>query len=92
MNRENIEKKMEQEQYIIALEETVKDLKMALNTITLLDDIKEAHDIAQEMLNDFYNPDEFTKKTILQKEEDLLRHDGIIDDERKLIRKKKQNE
>lgn len=85
MENIKIQKESEQEQYIIALKGTVVDLKSALYTITMIDDIDEVHKIAHEMLNDFYNADKFTKKTILQKEQDLLKCNEIMDHEGKLI-------
>lgn len=69
--RELIEKQLESEQYIEALEGTVEDLKMGLYTISLMDDIGEIKVLAQNLLHDFYLGDKFVKKTTLDKEKEL---------------------
>lgn len=70
--RELIEKQLELEQYIEALKGTVKDLKAGLYTISLMDDIKEVNELAQELLSDFYLENEFVKKTTLDKEKEMF--------------------
>lgn len=69
--RELLEKQIELETYIEALKGTVDDLKMGLYTITLMDNIKEANKLAQNLLSDFYSEDNFIKKTTLDKEKEL---------------------
>lgn len=72
--RELEEKIVDQESYIEAVNATVEDLKMALYTITQLDDIEKIHDLAQEMLDDFYDSIKFLKKTTLQKEKEKFKN------------------
>jgi peroxiredoxin family protein len=86
-DKERIEKEFDQEQYIEALEETVKDLKIALYTITMMEDLKDVQNLAEDMLNDFSDADSFLKITTLQKENALLKSHGLIDNEGKFIRK-----
>lgn len=66
-NKAIIESKIEQEQYIEALKCTVKDLKIALYSISQMEDIKEAAEFADNILKDFYDYDKFIKKTSLLK-------------------------
>jgi uncharacterized protein YozE (UPF0346 family) len=72
-NRKLIEKQFDAEEYIEALKNTVQDLKAALYTISLLDNIDDAIEIAEIMLSDFYVQDTFIKKTTLQKEAELFK-------------------
>lgn len=69
--RKSIEKQIELETYIEALKGTVEDLKMGLYTISLMDNIEEANELAQNLLSDFYLEDKFVKKTTLEKERDI---------------------
>jgi hypothetical protein len=71
--KESIEKEIYQEGYIEALKSTVEDLKMALYTISLMDNIVDAKELAEQMLGDFYVDDNLIKKTTLQKEKDRFK-------------------
>lgn len=66
--RELEEKEIGKDAYIEALEGTVKDMKMGLYTISLMDNINSAIELSEQMLNEFYDSSEFTKLTTLQKE------------------------
>jgi hypothetical protein len=86
-DREHIEKEIDHEQYIKALEETVNDLKMALYSITMMENLEDIQNLAEDMLNDFSDADSFLKITTLQKENALLKSHDLIDNEGKFVRK-----
>lgn len=65
--RELEEKGMDKDTYIEELEGTIKDMKMGLYTISLMDNINPAIELSEQMLNEFYESSGYTKLTTLQK-------------------------
>jgi len=60
------------EAHLEAIKATVEDLKMALYKISLMDYIKDANDLADGMLRDFYDYEGYIKRAALQQRKEKL--------------------